>query len=118
MGNLHGWEEQTGAAIWIFRNHVRSYPNGQDGISRTPGQASGLTAVIGPASPTPIVPLRLCFQVYFSRASCEAAQLSLTRSVTRQRPFAAMHLPLGDIDSAYAGLATTPHEGDKHAAFR
>jgi hypothetical protein len=28
MGNLHGWEEQTGAALRIFRNHVRSYPNG------------------------------------------------------------------------------------------
>jgi hypothetical protein len=28
----------------------------------------------------PIIRLRVCFQVYFSRASCEVARLSLTRS--------------------------------------
>ncbi len=43
------WEIYLAADIEKLRLPQRSYPNGQGGISRSPRQASPLTAVIGPS---------------------------------------------------------------------
>ena len=33
MGNLHGWEEQTGAAIWIFETMSEAIRTGKTALA-------------------------------------------------------------------------------------